>query len=183
MAATSSTAQWKTGEKIPSNNSQGRVRHPPGRKFRPPPGRNVPGENFVNPRGENSVIRQGEMSREKKEHWTCGLTSFPHEFKPDTDPEADQNRGPRSPAKFQCPRCDAEVVKSDLNSHMEKAHGLQKFNQLIKRSLRPDMVSSSTEKVGKKSPRHDSGTPKAHDTTVAPLSIETPPTHSRTHGP
>ena len=38
-------------------------------------------------------------------------------------------------------------------SHMEKAHGLQKFNQLIKRSFRPDMVSSTSEKVGKKIPK------------------------------
>ena len=51
--------------------------------------------------------------------------------------------------QFQCPRCNAEVVKSNLNSHMEKADGLQKFNQLIERSLRPDMVSSSTEKLDK----------------------------------
>jgi len=55
--------------------------------------------------------------------------------------------------KIQCPRCDAEMAKSDLNSHMEKAHGLQKFNQLIKRSFRPDMVSSTSEKVGKKIPK------------------------------
>ena len=34
------------------------------------------------------------------EQQPCGLTSFPHVFKPDTDPEADQNRGRRSPAKF-----------------------------------------------------------------------------------
>merc|ERR1711974_364539 len=55
--------------------------------------------------------------------------------------------------KIQCPRCDAEMSKSDLNSHMEKAHGLQKFNQLIKRCFRPDMVSSTSDKVGKKIPK------------------------------
>merc|ERR1712212_1229327 len=30
---------------------------------------------------------------------------------------------------------------------------LQKFNQLIKRSFRPDMVSSTSDKVGKKIPK------------------------------
>ena len=61
--AATSTAPWKTEEKIPSNNYQGRVRHPPGRKFCPPPGRNVLGENFVIRRGENSVnTRQGKSS-------------------------------------------------------------------------------------------------------------------------
>merc|ERR1712083_672308 len=48
-----------------------------------------------------------------------------------------------------CPRCDAEVTKSNLNSHMAQVHGLKKFNQLMKRSFLPqsDCQPSSSKNV------------------------------------
>merc|ERR1711973_352053 len=49
--------------------------------------------------------------------------------------------------KIQCPRCNAEIHKSSLNSHMEQVHKVKKFNQLLKRSFQPsasrDAPSSS----------------------------------------
>ena len=38
----------------------------------------------------------------------------------------------------QCPRCNEEVSKSKLNMHMEKKHGIKKFDQALKRSFLPD---------------------------------------------
>jgi len=51
-----------------------------------------------------------------------------------------------------CPRCDAEVTKSNLNSHMAQVHGLKKFNQLMKRSFQPqpDCQPSSSKNVERK---------------------------------
>jgi len=56
--------------------------------------------------------------------------------------------------KIQCPRCNAEMSKSDLNPHMEKEHGLTNFNQLMKRSFIPSnpkgVTSSNPGSVTKK---------------------------------
>jgi len=38
----------------------------------------------------------------------------------------------------QCPRCDIEIPKSKLNQHMDQAHGIKMFNQLIKQNFQPD---------------------------------------------
>jgi len=37
----------------------------------------------------------------------------------------------------QCPRCDIEIPKSKLNQHMDQAHGIKMFNQLIKQNFQP----------------------------------------------
>merc|ERR1711881_146112 len=37
--------------------------------------------------------------------------------------------------KVQCPRCDEEVPKSGMNSHMNQKHGVKNFNELLKRSF------------------------------------------------
>jgi len=47
----------------------------------------------------------------------------------------------------QCPRCNDEMSKSDLNSHMEAKHGVENFDQMMKRSFKPPI---STENVAKK---------------------------------
>jgi len=56
--------------------------------------------------------------------------------------------------KIQCPRCNIEMSKSDLNPHMEKEHGLTNFNQLMKRSFIPSnpkgVTSSNPGSVTKK---------------------------------
>jgi len=38
----------------------------------------------------------------------------------------------------QCPRCDITIPKSKLNQHMDQAHGIKMFNQLIKQNFQPD---------------------------------------------
>merc|ERR1712156_809916 len=55
--------------------------------------------------------------------------------------------------KIQCPRCNAEIHKSSLNSHMEQVHKVKKFNQLLKRSFQPSAsrnVPSSSQNIPKK---------------------------------
>ena len=52
--------------------------------------------------------------------------------------------------KIQCPRCNAEIHKSSLNSHMEQVHKVKKFNQLLKRSFQPSAarnVPSSSQNI------------------------------------
>merc|ERR1711973_747772 len=51
--------------------------------------------------------------------------------------------------KIQCPRCNAEIHKSSLNSHMEQAHKVKKFNQLLKRSFQPSASRNVPTKVAK----------------------------------
>ena len=102
MKAATSTASWKTEEKIPPNTRR----------------RRMPGENFINTYEETRKALE-EVDANRNE------TDLDEETQKALE-EIDANQ--------------KEVVKSDLNSHMEKAHGLQKFNQLMERSLRPDMV-------------------------------------------
>jgi len=56
--------------------------------------------------------------------------------------------------KIQCPRCNTEMSKSDLNPHMDKEHGLKNFNQLMKKSFIPSnpggVTSSNPGSVTKK---------------------------------
>ena len=49
----------------------------------------------------------------------------------------------------QCPRCNDEMSKSDLNRHMEAKHGVENFDQMLKRSFKPPI---STENLAKKLP-------------------------------
>jgi len=41
---------------------------------------------------------------------------------------------PRETQKMECPRCNEEVSKSNMNVHMDQKHGVKKFDQLLKRS-------------------------------------------------
>jgi len=56
--------------------------------------------------------------------------------------------------KIQCPRCNTEMAKSNLNPHMEKEHGLKNFNKLVKNSFIPSnskgVTSSNSGSVTKK---------------------------------
>ena len=38
---------------------------------------------------------------------------------------------------IQCPRCNDEMSKSDLNSHMGAKHEVENFDQMLKRSFKP----------------------------------------------
>merc|ERR1711962_1786177 len=52
--------------------------------------------------------------------------------------------------KIRCPRWNAEIHKSSLNSHMEQVHKVKKFNQLLKRSFQPSAarnVPSSSQNI------------------------------------
>merc|ERR1711973_528109 len=51
--------------------------------------------------------------------------------------------------KIQCPRCNAEIHKSSLNSHMEQVHKVKKFNQLLKRSFQPSASQNIPTKIAK----------------------------------
>ena len=44
--------------------------------------------------------------------------------------------------KIQCPRCNEEVPKSSMNSHMDQKHGVKNFNQILKRSFQPEPDTS-----------------------------------------
>jgi len=46
-----------------------------------------------------------------------------------------------------CPRCEIEMPKSKLNQHMDQAHGIKKFNDLMKRSFQPDTPSNFPMKI------------------------------------
>ena len=46
----------------------------------------------------------------------------------------------------QCPRCNDEMFKSDLNSHMEAKHGVENFDQMMKRSFKPPITPENLAK-------------------------------------
>merc|ERR1711953_745089 len=51
--------------------------------------------------------------------------------------------------KIRCPRYNAEIHKSSLNSHMEQVHKVKKFNQLLKRSFQPSSSQNIPTKIAK----------------------------------
>jgi uncharacterized C2H2 Zn-finger protein len=56
----------------------------------------------------------------------------------------------------QCPRCNDEMFKSDLNSHMETKHGVENFDQMMKRSFKPPITPENlAKKVPKKKIKRD----------------------------
>ena len=56
----------------------------------------------------------------------------------------------------QCPRCNDEMSKSDLNSHMEAKHGVENFDQMLKRSFKPNISTGNlAKKVPKKKIKRD----------------------------
>merc|ERR1711935_990264 len=46
-----------------------------------------------------------------------------------------------------CPRCEIEMPKSKLNQHMDQAHGIKIFNNLMKRSFQPDAPPNFPMKI------------------------------------
>jgi len=67
--------------------------------------------------------------------------------------------------KVQCPRCDEEVPKSGMNSHMNQKHGVKNFNELLKRSFQPESNTSenSSTKMPKNTLDNDEADPLAPD--------------------
>jgi len=67
--------------------------------------------------------------------------------------------------KIQCPRCNIEMSKSDLNPHMDKEHGVKNFNQLMKKNFIPSnpkgVTSSNPGSVTKKTTKKEKGDPLA----------------------
>merc|ERR1711862_266367 len=49
----------------------------------------------------------------------------------------------------QCPRCNIEMPKSKLNEHMDKAHEIKAFNQMIKRNFKPETQTKHPTKISK----------------------------------
>jgi len=57
--------------------------------------------------------------------------------------------------KIQCPRCNTEMSKSNLNPHMDQVHSLKKFDQLVKRSFQPSTSGDVPKKITETEVEHN----------------------------
>jgi len=73
----------------------------------------------------------------QKGHYQCLVCSLKFKHKSSAVFHYKDKHIGKTDLKIQCPRCNAEIHKSSLNSHMEQVHKVKKFNQLLKRSFQP----------------------------------------------
>jgi len=78
-----------------------------------------------------------------------------------------------NPITIQCPRCDDEVTKANLNGHMEQKHELKKFSQLMQRSFKPGLPGTSTGIIKSEIPEKKMLKPKVPAKKVAKPKLPT----------